>query len=76
LLRLEDGSDRSWNDGRVVSSGTVRLSTDRLDASGDGVAGGSFAHCGPRRRGAALLLSRLTPAASTPDGEEQVVATA
>jgi hypothetical protein len=38
----EDGSERSRNGGRVVSSGRVRLSTDRLDESGDGVAGGSF----------------------------------
>lgn len=35
-------SERSRNGGRVVSSGRVRLSTDRLDESGDGVAGGSF----------------------------------
>ena len=41
FLVAEPGSERSRNGGRVVSSGRVRPSTERLIASG-GVAGGRY----------------------------------
>ena len=41
FLVAEPGSERSRNGGRVVSSGRVRPSTERLAASG-GVAGGRY----------------------------------